>query len=705
MIAESPMSIAPLLIELFTEELPPQALRKMSEALGASVTAQLVALDLVDKNPTAQVFAAPRHLAVLVNDVRSAGQARQVQLKGPSLKVGLDANGEPSIALTKWAEKQNVSIESLQQKGEGKQAHFAAEKTVPGQQLTLTIDTILDKAVSALPAPRLMRYQLADGHTTVSFARPAHRLVVLHGDNVVPASVLGLQANRLTEGHRFLSKGSVPITTASSYEQVLHDAKVVVSFATRRSLIDEALQQNAYSQSLTLGSTPDVEALRDEVTAIVEWPAIYVGQFESRYLDVPAECLILTMQTNQRYFPLFDSAGNLSNRFLIVSNMAIADPSRIIEGNQRVVKPRLADAEFFYAQDRKQSLASRLPRLEAVVYHAKLGSQAQRMQRVRKLAGLIATELNMSVADCTAAERAAELAKADLLTDMVGEFPELQGIMGAYYASHDGEPDAVAQAIREQYQPRFAGDLLANSAVGTVLAMADKLETIAGLFSIGQLPTGDKDPFALRRHTLGIIRMLIEKPLALELPTLLQACSQVFDLSDEMLDQLRTFFYERLIGYLREQGHPTGEIAAVVELRPALLSNVPARLSAVSEFARLPQAAALAAANKRIGNILRKAKLQNPGTPDTSKFEEAAEKALAAAIDELDKDVSAAMNAGRYAEAMTQLARVREPVDQFFDQVMVMAEDPAVRENRLLLLHRLHTMMNQVADISRLANA
>ncbi len=701
----APMKPASLLVELFTEELPPPALKRMSEAFADGVFKHLLSQDLVDKTANVQVFAAPRHLAVIVDAVRSTGEARQVKLKGPSVKVALDADGQPTMALSKWAEKQGVAITDLNREGQGKQEHFATEKTIPGKQLSEVINETLEKAVAAVPAPRLMRYQLADGETTVSFARPAHRLVVLHGETVLPATVLGLQADRVTEGHRFLSSGPISIASATSYEQTLQQAHVVPSFAARRARIDDALARAADDNGLQLGTTPEVAALRDEVTSIVEWPAVYTGQFESRYLEVPAECLILTMQTNQRYFPLFDTAGKLSNQFLIVSNMAIADPSRIIEGNERVVKPRLADAEFFYGQDRKQTLASRLPKLNAVVYHAKLGSQGERMLRVKRLAGLIAGQLQLSAELTVATERAAELAKADLLTDMVGEFPELQGIMGSYYARHDGEPEAVATAITEQYLPRFAGDELAQSTVGTVLAMADKLETIAGLFSIGQLPTGDKDPFALRRHTLGVIRMLIEKPLSLELPELLSACGQVFEFATDTRAQLETFFYERLNGYLRDQGHPAGEIAAVVALRPPMLANVPARLSAVSEFARLPQAEALAAANKRIGNILRKAELDNPGEPDSGRFTETAEQDLAGAIDALKTDVDSAMQAGQYTAAMTKLAQVREPVDQFFDQVMVMAEDPQVRQNRLLLLNRLHTMMNQVADISRLAGA
>ncbi len=699
------MTSAPLLIELFTEELPPTALRRMSEAFADAAFKNLLSHDLVDKSADVRPFASPRHLAVLIDSVRASGEARQVRLKGPSVKVGLDGDGQPTMALSKWAEKQGVSLDSLRREGQGKQEHFATEKTVRGQQLADVIDETLDKAVTAVPAPRLMRYQLADGETTVSFARPAHRLVVLHGKSVVPATVLGLQADRVTEGHRFLSKGPVSIASADAYEKTLTQAHVVPAFSARRALIDKALEDAAQKAGMQLGTGSEIEALRDEVTSIVEWPAIYTGQFEPRYLEVPAECLILTMQTHQRYFPLFDAGGRLSNRVLIVSNMAIADPSRIIEGNERVVKPRLADAEFFYAQDRKLSLASRLPKLETVVYHAKLGSQGERMLRVRQLAGLIAARLKLPTAQCHAIERAAELAKADLLTDMVGEFPELQGIMGTYYARHDGEPEEVARAITEQYLPRFAGDALAGSTVGTVLAMADKLETIAGLFSIGQLPTGDKDPFGLRRHTLGVIRMLIEKPLSIGLPELFDACGQVFDITDQTREQLQTFFYERLNGYLRDQGHPAGEIAAVLALNPPLLANVPSRLDAVGEFARLPQAEALAAANKRISNILRKAELANPGDPDAARYAEPAERALADSIDQLRGRVDDAMREGRYTEAMTELAQVREPVDEFFDQVMVMAEDPAVRENRLLLLNRLHTMMNQVADISRLASA
>ncbi len=697
----------PLLIELFTEELPPQAERAMAESFATSIATRLRALGLLDADTPVHSFASPRHLAMRADAVRPRSDSRTVRLKGPSLKAGLDEHGKPTMALVKWAQKQDVPMADLRQEGEGKQAHFCADKTLPGEPLSAVINDVLEQAITALPIPRLMRYQLADGLTTVSFARPAHRLVVLHGTDVVPACVLGLTAGRITFGHRFLSRGPVNIASADQYEATLSAAHVEVSFQARRARIVQALRAAAQAERRSIADDAGVTALIDEVTAIVEWPAVYVGGFDARYLEVPPECLILTMQTHQRYFPLFDANGSLSNRFLIVSNMAIDDPRRIVAGNERVVVPRLADAQFFYAQDRRQSLDSRRPRLASVVYHARLGSQAERTARVRTLTLAIATQLNLDPSVLEHAARAADLAKTDLLTDMVGEFPELQGIMGEYYARHDGEAAAVATAIREQYQPRFAGDALPASLIGTVLAMADKLETVAGLFSIGQLPTGDRDPFALRRHTLGIIRMLIEKPLGLPLPGLLAACREVFQINDDTMGLLTDFFHERLTGYLRDQGHASGSIAAVTALRPAVFAQVPARLAAVSEFARLPQAQALAAANKRIGNILRKAEAvaSDDAGPDPALFTEAAERALADAVAAIDVPVRSALAAGQYTLAMTRLAEVREPVDHFFDQVMVMAQDPAIRHNRLKLLARLHAMMNQVADISGLAAA
>ncbi|ODU68824.1 MAG: glycine--tRNA ligase subunit beta, partial [Lautropia sp. SCN 66-9] len=504
---------ASLLVELFTEELPPKALKRLGESFCSAIVEGLRARGLAASDARIDGFASPRRLAVRVAGVPVRAADRQVELKGPSLKVGLDAAGQPTQALIKWAEKQGARIDQLTRASDGKQECFYFQSTVTGESLDEAISPVITQALAKLPIPKLMQYQLADGHTTVSFVRPAHALIVLHGERVVPASVLGLQSGRSTHGHRFQSEGSIDIADAGQYESLLETrGRVIASFEARRARIDAMLRERAQALQASLGDETQVVPLLEEVTALVEWPAVYVGEFEHEFLQVPQECLILTMRTNQKYFPLFDAQGKLLPKFLIVSNMAVADPHFIIDGNQRVVRPRLADARFFFEQDLKTPLAERVPKLASVVYHAKLGTQGERVERVRAIARASAKLLG---ADAALADRAALLAKTDLLTGMVGEFPELQGVMGTYYARHDGEPDAVARALTEQYQPRFAGDALPASETGTVLALADKLETLAGLFGIGQLPTGDKDPFALRRHALGVVRMLIEKRLDL----------------------------------------------------------------------------------------------------------------------------------------------------------------------------------------------
>lgn len=701
-----------LLIELSTEELPPKALRRLGQAFADTVTQQLDKRDLLASGSTSTMFASPRHLAVLVSSVLSQAPSRQVRLKGPSIKVGLDDNGQPTMALTKWAEKQGVSIDALERDTSGKQETFVASKQLDGVTLGDAIDEIIQAAINALPIPKLMQYQLADGETTISFVRPAHHLVVLHGDALLEASALGLTAQRQTYGHRFTGarvtadQADQPITVqvdrAEDYEDAMAAANVIVSFDKRRGLIRNELDSKAAQLGCTLGDPAQVDELLDEVCALVENPAVYVGQFEEKYLQVPPECLILTMRTNQKYFPLFDGNGRLTNHFLICSNLAVPDPSLIIDGNERVIRPRLADAEFFFDQDRKVSLAERRERLASVVYHAQLGSQAQRTDRVAALAVRIAGHLGMDQSTARHCERAAQLAKTDLLTDMVGEFPELQGIMGTYYAHHDNEAPDVAVALTEQYQPRYAGDDLPASSTGTVLALADKLETLAGLFSIGQRPSGDKDPFALRRHALGVLRMLIEKSLPVALDTLISDALAPFEAGADVQNEITGFFNERLGGYLRDAGYTASQVTAVTSIGSLRLDQVHSRLDAVAQFSKMPEAQALAAANKRIGNILRKADTSLDNQPDASLFQEPAEHQLADTLSRLQGQVDAAVDNAEYKQAMTLMAQAREPVDQFFNDVMVMADDPAVRHNRLLMLNGLHKMMNRVADISRL---
>jgi len=562
-------------------------------------------------------------------------------------------------------------------------------------------------ALTKLPIPKMMTYQLADGWSSVNFVRPVHGLVALHGTEVVPVSVLGLAAGRETQGHRFEARVSpVSIQSADSYAAQLRDeGAVIASFAERRAEIVRQLQAAA----APLGLTPvEDDALLDKVTALVERPNVLVGKFEEAFLDVPQECLILTMKANQKYFPLLDAAGRLTHQFLIVSNIAPADASAVVGGNERVVRPRLADAKFFFDQDRRKTLESRVPGLARVVYHNKLGSQGERVERVAAIARAIGTMLG-NEALAVAAERAAVLAKADLLTEMIGEFPELQGIMGRYYALHDGLPAEIADAIEDHYKPKFAGDTLPRNDVGVVVALADKLETLVGLFGIGEKPTGDKDPFALRRHALGVVRMLTEKSLPLNLPDLIDVAAASFAgiaafKKQIVMDELESrFIYDRLANSLRDGGASAQSVDAVLALRPARLVDVAKRLVAVHQFATLAEAPALAAANKRVGNILKKAEGEVGERADPARFVEDAEKALFAALGDIAPQADADFDAGDYTASLQALAALKAPVDAFFDTVMVNADDPALKANRLALLNQLHRTMNRVADLSRLA--
>ncbi|HEY5763418.1 MAG TPA: glycine--tRNA ligase subunit beta, partial [Rhodocyclaceae bacterium] len=620
-----------------------------------------------------------------------------------------DAQGKPTPALLKKLAALGADesvVAGLRREGVGKAEALFYESVAPGATLADGLQKAIEAALAALPIPKVMSYQLADGWSTVNFVRPAHALVALHGSEVVPVAVLGLQAGRETRGHRFeAAVERVVIADADAYAETLaRDGAVIASFAERRAEIARQLADAATKLGGGVRPIAD-EALLDEVTALVERPNVLVGQFESEFLAVPQECLILTMKANQKYFPLLDPSGRLTNRFLLVSNIRPADPGAVIGGNERVVRPRLADAKFFFDQDRKKSLESRVPGLAKVVYHSRLGTQGERVQRVAAIARAIADRLGGGSLT-QQAEQAAVLAKADLLTDMVGEFPELQGIMGRYYAQHDGLPAEVADAIEDHYKPRFAGDSLPRGRIGTVVALADKLETLVGLFGIGQIPTGDKDPFALRRHALGVIRMLAEGELDLPLADLLAVAAQAFARVDGFGDAttaLADFVYERLAGSLREQGYTAQEVDAVVSQRPQRLGDIPKRLAAVRSFAALPEAASLAAANKRVGNILKKVDGAVAASVSAGLLKEAAEVALAGALAEVGPRANGAFAAGDYTGSLQALAALRAPVDRFFDDVMVNVDDPALRANRLGLLATLHGAMNQVADLSKLS--
>ncbi|HRK77963.1 MAG TPA: glycine--tRNA ligase subunit beta [Thiobacillus sp.] len=702
------MSARNLLVELFVEELPPKALKKLGETFAAVLAESLVTQGLVDADAAVIDFASPRRLGVHVEGVLARAADRPVSTKLMPVGVGLDADGKATPALLKRLTALGAdesAATKLRREGEGKNEALFHDSIAPGATLADGLQRALEAAMAKLPIPKVMTYPnpSGDGWETANFVRPAHGLIALHGADVVPVSVLGLAAGRETQGHRFEARVSpVSIQGADSYAaQLRDDGAVIASFAERRAEIVRQLQ--AAAAPLALVPVEDA-ALLDEVAALVERPNVLLGRFEAAFLEVPQECLILTMKANQKYFPLLDTSGKLTNQFLIVSNISPDDASAVIGGNERVVRPRLADAKFFFDQDRKKTLDSRVLGLAKVVYHNKLGTQGERVERVMAIARAIGQQLG-SEELAILADRAALLAKADLLTDMVGEFPELQGIMGRYYAAHDGEDALVAEAIEDHYKPRFAGDALPRSEVGVCVALADKLETLAGLFGIGEKPTGDKDPFALRRHALGVIRMLVEKNLPLSLNDLINTAFAAFPLG--LLEQAQTdvylFMFERLSGAMREQGYSANEVDAVLSLNPTPIYLVPKQLEAVRVFAGLPEAPALAAANKRVGNILKKAGGGVGAVADSAHFVEAAETALFAALDEIGPHADAAFAAGDYTASLQALAALKTPVDAFFDHVMVNADDPALKANRLALLNQLHRTMNRVADLSRLA--
>ncbi|WP_420978642.1 glycine--tRNA ligase subunit beta [Burkholderia gladioli] len=692
---------APLLVELLTEELPPKALARLGDAFAEGLAQRLAARDLIDGEAVFERFATPRRLAVLILNVRAVAPERQVREKVLPVSVALDANGNPTPPLAKKLAalgRPELGIADLERAQDGKAEAFFLNYSAPGVTLAEGLQAALKETLDKLPIPKVMTYQRPDG-SDVQFVRPVHRLTVLHDTDVVPVSAFGIDAGDTTLGHRFLSSGAVAIGSAAGYAETLRErGRVIAHFVDRKEQIRTALAEQAGGDTVVMP-----EALLDEVASLVEWPVVYACRFEDEFLQVPQECLILTMQTNQKYFALTDAAGKLRSRFLIVSNIETATPVEIVEGNERVVRPRLADAKFFFETDKKTRLADRVPRLANVVYHNKLGSQLARVERIEAIAAGIAPAIG---ADPALAQRAARLAKADLLTDMVGEFPELQGTMGTYYARHDGEPEEVAVACTEHYQPRFSGDTLPEAAVSTAVALADKLETLVGIWGIGLAPTGEKDPFALRRHALGVLRLLLEKQLPLDIVELLRAAQASFagiaGVADST-DAIFAFFLDRLRGLLRERGYSAGEIDAVLGLEPTRIDELIARLDAVREFTRLAEAEALAAANKRISNILKKSEGAAPGAIQPALLAEPAEQALAAQLAEVAPRVQSQLAARDYTGALSALAALRAPVNTFFNDVMVNAEDPALRANRLALLSALHQQMNCVADISKLA--
>ena len=676
-----------LLVELLTEELPPKALQELADVFASRIFVDLQKAGFLADKAAARPLATPRRLATLVTNVQARSPDSEREVQGPSTSA-------PPQAVAGFAKKSGVAADALKKQQTPKGEIYVARVKTSGRALADVLPEYVASAIKALPVPKMMRW----GDGDAQFVRPVHGLVMLHGSQLVEGKVLGLVSGKRTKGHRFLGKSEIALASADEYESKLRgEGMVLADFAGRKAEIDKQLQAEVQRQNASLG---EYKALLDEVTALVEFPSVYVGTFDKAYLEVPQECLILTMRQNQKYFPLFDAAGKLLPKFLIVSNMQVADPRHIVSGNERVVRPRLEDARFFYNQDRKVRLETRVPQLAKVVYHNKLGSQLERVQRVQLLAGSIARQLK---ADAAAAERAAWLAKADLLTGMVGEFPELQGVMGRYYALHDGEPAAVADAIDAHYRPRFAGDRLPEGNVACAVALADKLDALAGLFSIGEQPTGEKDPFGLRRAALGVIRIIVERKLSLPLNELVSAAFQGH--KGKADTDLIEFLFARFESYLKEQGFSTLQVDSVLAQRPVQLGIVPQQLEAVKAFQALPEAESLAAANKRVANILRQAaeKGESFANAERKELKEAAEISLFDALQKASASANQLFERGDYAGYLKTFAVLKAPVDAFFDKVMVMAEQKALRQNRLALLSDLRKAMNRVADISRLA--
>ncbi|MDP1550149.1 MAG: glycine--tRNA ligase subunit beta [Nitrosomonas sp.] len=722
-----------LLVELLVEELPPKSLKQLGNSFAELLTASLKAQDLVSKDAQVAAYASPRRLAVHITHVAAQAADKAVAQKLMPATVGLDAQGQATPPLLKKLASLGADasvVPQLKRVMEGKTETLFWDSTVKGTPLTDGLQKALEEAIGKLPIPKVMTYQLADGWSSVNFVRPVHALIALHGADIVPVNILGLQAGRETQGHRFEAKvNPIVLHNADSYaQQLATEGAVIAGFAERRAEIVRQLNAAATKENLT---PVDDDALLDEVTALVEHPNVLVGKFAAEFLQVPQECLILTMKANQKYFPLLDAQGKLANKFLLVSNIRPTDSGLVIGGNERVLRSRLADAMFFFDQDRKKKLEWRLPGLDKVVYHNKLGTQGLRMHYVRDIATMIAGMIGEQQGGKdleSKVYKAATLAKTDLLTDMVGEFPELQGIMGRYYAQREGLDDDVAFAIEDHYKPRFAGDELPGNPVGICVALADKLETLVNMFGIGEIPTGDKDPFALRRHALGVIRILNEKELPLDLITLINRAIEIIEgtessklgtsnsnestkvqhqIKQESREQLIAFIRERLAGSLREQSYTAQEVDAVLslDLPKLILKDIAKRLDAVQAFSALPEAASLAAANKRVGNILKKAKAEGRFSPvldfDLLLQEPAEQKLHQALIDISTKDIRLAEN---YVTSLQGLAALKVPIDDFFDNVMVNVDDEKLRNSRLALLAGLHNIMNRIADLSKLAN-
>lgn len=686
------------LVEIGTEELPPKALRSLMEAFAANLTLAIDTARLARGDVRA--YASPRRLAVVVDKLAHRQEDRRVELKGPPLRVAFDDDGKPTAAAAAFAAKCGVTVAKLGRSKTPKGEWLSFETTEKGDAAAKLLPQLIERALASLPVPRRMRW----GTGEVEFVRPVHWVVLLHGNKTITATVMGVATGNHSRGHRFHSPGQITISSAGSYLDALEqEGHVIADFEQRRKMIVAGVAATAKTAG---GSIVDGDSLYDEVTALVEWPVPLLGSFDTKYLELPREVVISTLSGHQRYFPVADVDGKLLPRFVIVANLDSKDPDQVRSGNERVIRPRLADAAFFWDTDRRRTLASRQDALNEVVYQRGLGSMFDKSQRIATLSAWLASKLEL---DGDIVARAAALAKCDLLTGMVGEFPELQGTMGRYYAKADGEADAVAIAIGEHYRPRFAGDDLPASSAGQILAVADKLDTLAGVFSIGKKPGGNRDPFGLRRAALGVVRILVERGLDIDLRALLEKALAVQpqdkDVDERIADELYAFITDRLRRYFldRDAGLTTETFTAVMVRQPSSLVDFDRRLAAVQTFARLEQAAGLATANKRIANIL-----QQAGDPDglsinQKLLREDAERALFNALVNARRKVEPLLKVRGYAEILNELAGLRDPIDRFFDNVMVMADDDSVKNNRLALLAELRALFLNVADISRLS--
>ena len=699
------MKLDNLLIELLTEELPPKSQKQLGVAFARSVKEFLVKHHLANETSEDSVFSTPRRIGIYLKDVKDEAANQNTSIKLMPASIGFDVSGKPTEALLKklhgiGLDQKAVSL--IIKKNESNNEVLYIDKDVEGAKLKDIIAECISSCLTRLPIKKMMSYQLSDGWTTVNFVRPAHGLIILHGANIIKTNVLGIESNRSTLGHRFESKKEViEIQHADEYkEQMKAEGNVIVSFEERKTLIKNSLNDKATNLSNQLTPIND-EDLLEEVTALVEYPNILVGEFESKFLEVPQECLILTMKANQKYFPLIDKNNKLANQFLIVSNISPKNSTLIIQGNEKVIRPRLSDAEFFYTQDKKKPLKDYLSQLQHIVYHNKLGTQSERSERVKMIASLIVKNLNQSKL-LDAVLLASDLSKADLSTNMVGEFPELQGIMGRYYALNEKISEEVAFAIEDHYKPRFSGDTLPRNPVGDIVAIADKIETLIGLFSIGEKPTGDKDPFALRRQVIGIIRILTEKNISLNLNATISDSIKTTKLAESK--DLNSFIYDRISNFFKDQGYAALDIEAVLAIDSGLISEIPKRLNAIKEFSQLPESKDLASANKRVGNILKKADFKSVLKIDPALLKDIAEVNLYKTLDLVDAEARKEYLANNYSSSLKLLCKLKNPIDQFFNDVMVNVEDESLKMNRLALLEKLYSAMNLVADLSKLSS-